>query len=103
MVTAKTIMSPNVITVARDEDIYRAIRTMVLNNVTGLPVVNKDGTVAGILTEKDVLDLLYQIKDRPGKAEDYMTSPIFFCIILLVLVGKEFARTERGGLHSFSY
>jgi len=76
MVTAKAIMSTNVITVARDEDIYKAIHTMVLNNVTGLPVVNKDGTLAGILTEKDVLDLLYQIKDRPGKAEHYMTRDI---------------------------
>jgi CBS domain-containing protein len=76
MVTAKAIMSTNVITVTRDEDIYKAIRTMVQNNVTGLPVVNKDGTVAGVLTEKDVLNLLYEIKDRPGKAEDYMTRDV---------------------------
>jgi CBS domain-containing protein len=76
MVTAKAIMSTNVITVAREEDIYQAIRTMVLHNVTGLAVVNQDGTLAGVLTEKDVLNLLYQIEDRPGKAEDYMTRDV---------------------------
>jgi CBS domain-containing protein len=76
MVTAREIMSTNVITVARDEDIHEAIRLMVKNNVTGLPVVNPDGTIAGVITEKDVLDLLYEIRDRPGKAEDYMTQNV---------------------------
>jgi CBS domain-containing protein len=76
MVAAKTIMSRNVITVSRDEDIYEAIRRMVQNDVTGLPVVNADGSLAGILTEKDVLDLLYRVRDRPGKVEDYMTRSV---------------------------
>ena len=76
MVTAKAIMNTNVITVARDEDIHEAIRTMVLNDITGLPVVNEDGTLAGIITEKDVLNLLCQIEDRPAKVEDFMTRDV---------------------------
>jgi CBS domain-containing protein len=76
MVTAKAIMSTDVITVAPDADIYEAIRMLVQNNVTGLPVVNPDGTLAGVLTEKDVLDLLYRIKDRPGEVKDYMTRSV---------------------------
>ncbi len=76
MVKAKAIMSAQVITVAPDEDIYEAIRMMVRHNVTGLPVINPDGSLAGVLTEKDVLDLLYEIKDRPGKVEDYMTRSV---------------------------
>lgn len=76
MITAKAIMSTNVITMARDEDIYEAIRMMVLNNITGLPVVNQDDTLAGVLTEKDVLNLLYEIEDRPGKVEDFMTRDV---------------------------
>jgi CBS domain-containing protein len=76
MVKAKAIMTTHVITVAPDEDIYEAIRTMVRHNVTGLPVVRPDGTLVGVITEKDVLDLLYKIKDRPGKAMDYMTRAV---------------------------
>ena len=76
MVTAKAIMSTNVITVSPEEDIYEAIRTMVLNDLTGLPVVNEDGTLVGIITEKDVLDLLYGNDDRPGTVADFMTRDV---------------------------
>ena len=76
MIKAKAIMKTGVITVRRDADIYEAIRTMVENNITGLPVVNDDQTLAGIITEKDVLGLLYNFEDRPGKVEDFMTEKV---------------------------
>lgn len=79
MFKAKEIMTADVITVGRNTDIYEAIRTMVKNNVTGLPVVNDDMSLAGIITEKDVLSLLYNIQDRPGIVEDFMTqNPVSF-------------------------
>ena len=74
MFKAKEIMTTDVITVGRETDIYEAIRTMVQNNITGLPVVNADMSLAGIISEKDVLSLLYNIEDRPGKVEDFMTK-----------------------------
>jgi CBS domain-containing protein len=76
MVTARTIMKTNVIAVRTDTDIYEAIRTMVANNITGLPVVDADGCLAGIVTEKDILSLLYDIEDKPGTAADYMTHEV---------------------------
>jgi CBS domain-containing protein len=76
MVKASAIMKTDVITVARDEDICEAIRIMVLNNVTGLPVVNEDGTMAGILTEKDVLKLLHGAADKGGAVEEFMTTDV---------------------------
>lgn len=76
MIKAKAIMKTDVITVRRDADIYEAIRTMVENNITGLPVVNDDRTPAGIITERDVLKLLYNFEDRPGKVEDFMTKEV---------------------------
>ncbi len=79
MFKAKTIMTTNVISVSRQTQIYEAIKTMVKNNITGLPVVNDDMTLAGVLSEKDVLNLLYNIEDKPGKVEDFMTKdPICF-------------------------
>ena len=74
MFKAKDIMTAEVISVKRDADIYEAIRTLVEHNITGLPVVNDDETLAGVITEKDVLKLLYNIEDKPGKVEDFMTK-----------------------------
>lgn len=76
MLKAKDIMKTNVLAVNSHTDIYRAIRIMVENNVTGLPVVRDDLTLVGIVTEKDVLRLLYAIEDRPGNVERFMTQPV---------------------------
>lgn len=58
MVKAKELMNTGVITIGPDEDICEAMRMMVLNNITGLPVVDTRGALLGIITEKDVLVLL---------------------------------------------
>jgi len=76
MFKAKTVMKSDVITVKRDTPIYEAIRILVQKNITGLPVVNEDMTLAGIITEKDVLKLLYNIEDKPGDVKDFMTKGI---------------------------
>ena len=76
MFKAKTIMKTDLITVKRQTQIYEAIRTLVENNITGLPVVNDDMSLAGIISEKDVLKLLYNIEDKPGNVEDFMTESI---------------------------
>jgi len=73
---AKSIMTTNVASVKRQTPIYEAIRILVEKNITGLPVVNDDMTLAGIISEKDVLKLLYDIEDKPGKVEDFMTKGI---------------------------
>jgi CBS domain-containing protein len=76
MFKAKDIMKTNLVVVKRQAGIHEAIRTLVENNVTGLPVVNDDMTLAGIISEKDVLSLLYNIEDKPGKVEDFMTGDV---------------------------
>ncbi len=76
MFKAKTIMKTDLISVTKDTEIYEAIRIMVENNITGLPVLNDDRTIAGIVTEKDVLRLLYDTGNRAGNVEDYMTQEV---------------------------
>ena len=76
MFETKTVMTTDVITVKRHAPIQEAIRTLVRNNITGLPVVNDDMTLVGILSEKDVLRLLYDYEDRPRRVEDYMTRDV---------------------------
>ncbi len=77
MFKAKDIMTNNVVTETRDTDIYQAIKTLVEKNITGLPVLNDDGSLAGVITEKDALKLLYDIEnDNQGNVEDYMSKGI---------------------------
>jgi CBS domain-containing protein len=52
------------------------MRIMLLNNVTGLPVVNDDGAVVGVITERDVLKLLNRGSDKPGTVEEFMTTNV---------------------------
>lgn len=76
MFKVKEIMKTDVLTVKRKTGIYEAINMLVENNITGLPVVNDDMTVAGIISEKDVLRLLYDMEDKPGSVEDFMTKDV---------------------------
>ena len=85
MLEAKTIMETNVITVKRDTPIYDAIELLSRNRITGLPVVNDDMTLAGIVSEKDVLRLLndldnllmiQELKGCAATVDDFMTEKV---------------------------
>jgi CBS domain-containing protein len=52
---AKDVMTPSVITIAPDASILEAVRLMLQHKISGLPVVDKNGTLTGIVTEGDFL------------------------------------------------
>ncbi len=76
MFEAKTIMKTEVVSINRNASIYEAISLLVEKNITGLPVINDDGTIAGIISEKDMLRLLYDIEDKDGSVEEFMTKEV---------------------------
>jgi CBS domain-containing protein len=82
MITAKQLMNTSVVTINKDEDIYEAMRMMALNNITGLPVVDDEGVLVGIITEKDILALLCnRLEDTGmdhavGKVGEFMTRHV---------------------------
>ena len=51
----KDVMTPNVICIGADEPILKAARLMLQNRISGLPVVDKDGELVGMVTEGDFL------------------------------------------------
>ena len=76
MMQAREIMTEEVICVSKDTPVIEAIELMASKHVTGIPVVEEDMTLVGILTEQDVLRLCHtfdQEKDR--KVEQFMTQP----------------------------
>ena len=52
---ASDVMTRSVVSVGRRTPIAEAIRLMLANHVSGLPVLDADGKVVGILTEGDLL------------------------------------------------
>ena len=52
---AKDVMTTKVISVTPDDTILRAIRLMLQNKISGLPVVDASGELVGIVTEGDFL------------------------------------------------
>jgi len=72
---AKDIAKYGVITIEKDKSVYDAIRKLVEKNISGLPVVDDTGLV-GIISEKDVLRLLYDKKLLRGSVGDYMTGDV---------------------------
>ena len=76
MFEIEDIMTKDVITVNKDTTIQEAIRIMVENNITGLPVVNNKMQLVGIISEKDVLTLLYNVGSRSGRVREFMTRKV---------------------------
>ena len=51
----KDVMTPNVICIDVDEPVLKAARLMLQNRISGLPVLDKEGELIGMVTEGDFL------------------------------------------------
>lgn len=76
MFETRTIMSTDVVSVTRYAPIGEVIELLVDKDITGIPVVNDDGSLAGIVTEKDILSLLSNLQYASGTVEQYMTRDV---------------------------
>ncbi|MCX5716981.1 MAG: CBS domain-containing protein [Nitrospirae bacterium] len=91
----RAAMSRNVLSVNKFEDITRAVNILAENNISGLPVVDRENHVVGIISEADVVsmvgsrrphtfkDLLRHVLGHPIPERkmghivgDIMTSPV---------------------------
>ena len=76
MLEAKDIMTRDLICIHKDTPIFQAIDLMAKNNVTGIPVVENDMTLVGILSEQDVLRLFHTYEDEKDRTvNNFMTQP----------------------------
>ena len=79
MIRAKHIMSRKLLTVTEGTNIKHVMKLLSENRVTGLPVVSEDMSLLGIVTEKDILEVLLYGKDiRYKTASDLMATDIVF-------------------------
>jgi len=78
------IMSSNVITVQPDHTLEEAAARLLMNSISGAPVVDEDGKVVGTISQVEIflalvslsgygrlgLQLAFQIEDRPGSIKE---------------------------------
>lgn len=77
MFTAKDIMTEEVIRIRPETPIYNAIELLVENGITGMPVVDDGSNLVGVLSENDVLTMLYAMEDNTGQTVgDYMSTGV---------------------------
>jgi acetoin utilization protein AcuB len=57
----RAVMKKDVLTVKPDDTLFDAARVMCEKKIGCLPVLNADGSLAGILTETDLLQLLVKL------------------------------------------
>ncbi len=77
MFPVKDIMTKNVISVKFDTQIYDAIECLVKNRVSGLPVVDYENNLVGVISEWDLLNLLIDVNLSTGDiVENFMTKDV---------------------------
>jgi len=79
MLRAKDIMSKDAICVKKDTPIFEAVKILIEKNISGLPVVEDNMTLVGILSEKDAVEVFYESEQAESKTvNDYMTYPAVY-------------------------
>jgi CBS domain-containing membrane protein len=94
LVTAKEVMTKNVVFVKRDADLHEAARILSENRISGMPVIDDNNRVIGVISEADLLmlagmkkehvfkDIVHHILGEPvsarkvgNRVEDVMSFP----------------------------
>lgn len=77
--TAADIMSALVVALSPEDNIYAAMHTLLRKRLSGAPVIDGEGNLVGMLSEKDCLRVLTAeaFDGLPlGTVAGYMTSPV---------------------------
>ncbi len=88
------VMQKNVVVGLEDETLGNAIKKILKNKIGGLPVINRQGKVTGVITRKDIMKYLEQILER-GKIGPRQNIQIVFRNL-----GKDEQVLEKGFLRS---
>jgi CBS domain-containing protein len=76
MLTAREIMTDNLITVRPDDSIESAIQTLLDEQISGLPVINEQGHLVGVITEFALLGVVYDQNIKNQTVEQHMTREL---------------------------
>ncbi len=79
MLTARDIMTEDVVYVTGETPIRTAVELLIEHDISGIPVVEDGMNLVGIISERDVLRLFGAFEDVEGKTvSEFMTQPAIF-------------------------
>jgi len=73
---ARDVMSREVTFINPDEKLEKAIEILTEKKISGLPVVNSESTLVGIITEKDIISYSAKRKIEKAKVREAMTAKV---------------------------
>ena len=78
MTTAADVMRKrsDLITLSPDDSAEDAIHTLLDNSISGAPVVDADGNLVGIISEFQLLEVLYNPDAKEDQVNDLMTKAV---------------------------
>lgn len=62
LVTAKDIMTKNIITVKKDTTLGEAVKLMKVNNIRHLPIIDEDKKIVNFISHRDIMSSSYSNK-----------------------------------------
>ena len=71
----RTIMTQQIVTLSHEATIRDAVKEIVEKRIGGLPILDNDGVLTGIVTERDVVRVL-AAQQSSLSVEDVMSSPL---------------------------
>ncbi len=74
-VQAKDVMRYGGVSTEKDAPVSEAVNLLVSKKISGLPVTH-EGRLVGVLSEKDLLRLLFENEYLPGTVDHYMTPKV---------------------------
>ncbi len=72
----ETLMERNPIVAYIDEKLVNVLEKMVMHGIGIIPVILRDGTVYGVITEHDIVKYLYAKVSTGIKVKEIMTTPV---------------------------
>jgi CBS domain-containing protein len=73
---ADEIMTRPAVTISPDASLTDAIELMLNNGISGMPVVDADGRLVGIITEKDVMNFAFSGNADDTAVREAMTTDV---------------------------
>jgi CBS domain-containing protein len=76
MYQVHNVMNKDVLTISTDVTVDEAIRCLIGNHISGMPVVDEEGRLVGIISEFQLLETLFSSKVREMLVRDVMTKDV---------------------------
>ncbi len=76
MYQVRDVMNEDFLTISTDKTVEEAIRLLVDNHLSGIPAVDEDDRLVGIVSELNLLETLYSPEIREMLVRDVMTKDV---------------------------